>query len=138
MVSATLEFVRSIFASWERGDFSSAQWADTEIEWVIADGPTAGSWKGLAGMRESFEGMLGAWDDFRGEAQEYRQLDEERVLVLTYFRGRGKTSGLDVGHKGAELIRVHNGKVMRFVHYYDRERALADLGLSSEIGLPRS
>jgi ketosteroid isomerase-like protein len=73
--------------------------------------------------------MLGAWDDFRVEAEEYRPLDEERVLVLTRSRGRGKTSGLEVGQKAAELPHVLDGKVTRFVHYYDRERALADLGL---------
>ena len=130
MSQENVEFVRSIHAAWERGDFSSAEWAHTEIEWVIADGPTAGSWKGLDGMRESFGEMLGAWDDFRAEAEEYRSVDEERVLVLTHFRGRGKTSGLEVSQKGAELIRVRNGKVTRFVHYYDRARALEAVDLS--------
>src|SRR5437588_6163187 len=90
MSQENVEIVRSIYAAWERGDFSSAEWAHTEIEWVIADGPTAGSWKGLTGMRESFGEMLGAWDDFRAEAEEYRPVDEERVVVLTHFRGRGK------------------------------------------------
>lgn len=80
-------------------------------------------------MRESFGGMLGAWDGFRGEAEECRQLDEERVLILNQFRGRGKTSGLEIAHKGTELLRVLDGKVTSFVHYYDRERALIELGL---------
>jgi ketosteroid isomerase-like protein len=67
----------------------------------------------------------------------YRELDGERVLVLTHYSGRGKTSGLELGQvrsKGATLFHVRGGKVTRIVHYWDRERALADLGLAREAG----
>ena len=68
----------------------------------------------------------------RAEADEYRALDDERVLVLMHFSGRGKTSGLEVGDihmKGANLFHVRDGKVSRLVTYWDRERAFADVGL---------
>jgi ketosteroid isomerase-like protein len=137
VASANVDFVRSLFAVWERGDFSSAEWAHPEIEYVVVDGPAPGSWTGLAGLAEGIREWLSAWEDFRIEAEEFRELDSERVLVLNRRRGRGKTSGLDLGKvqtKGAVLFHIRDGKVTRQVVYFDRERALADLGLAPEAG----
>jgi ketosteroid isomerase-like protein len=139
-VSANLDLVRSIYAPWERGDFSSAEWAHAEIEWVVADGPAPGSWKGLAGMAEAMRDFFGAWEEWRGEAGEYRELDGERVLVLVRYGGRGKLSGLEVGQmraEGASLFHCRDGKVTRFVAYLDRDHALAELGLAPEGGSQR-
>ena len=92
--SANLDLVRSIYAEWERGDFTSAEWAHPEIEYVWAEGPSPGSWKGVAAAGEGFRGWTSAWEGFRIEAHEYHELDGERVLVLARFSGRGKRSGL--------------------------------------------
>jgi ketosteroid isomerase-like protein len=134
-MSANLDLVRSIYAAWERGDFSSAEWADPEIEYVIADGPSPGRWTGLTGMSEGQRDFLGAWEDLRVEAEEYRELDGERVLVLAHNTGRGKASGLELGQmqtRGAVLFHLRSGTVIRVAAYFDRERALADLGLARE------
>ncbi|HVS29637.1 MAG TPA: nuclear transport factor 2 family protein [Solirubrobacteraceae bacterium] len=132
-----MELVRSIYAAWERGDFSSAEWAHPEIEFVVADGPSPGSWTGLAAMAGSMRELLSTSKEYRTEGDEYRELDGERVLVLTHRSGRGKASGLELGQmrsKGASLFHVRGGKVTRLVAYLDRERALADLGLAPEAG----
>jgi ketosteroid isomerase-like protein len=135
--SANLDLVRSIYAAWERGNYASVEWADPEIEYVFADGPAPARWTGLDGMSEGWRDWLSAWEDFRVEADEYRELDAERVLVLVRSTGRGRTSGLDVGEMrtmGATLFHIRGGKVTRFVAYWDRSRAFADLGLTSDTG----
>ena len=141
MPSANLELVRSIYAAWERGDFSSAEWAHPEIEFVRADGPSPGSWTGLAGMAEAWRDWLSAWEGACVVADGYRELDQSRVLVLARFTGRGKTSGLgleEMWAKGASLFHVRDGKVTRFVGYLDRDRAFADLGIDPEGRSPDS
>jgi ketosteroid isomerase-like protein len=141
MASADFNLVRSIFAAWERGDFSSAEWAHPEIEFVITGGPVEGSWTGRAAMAEGFRHFLNAWDVLRLEADEYCEVDDERVLVVIRLRGRGKTSGLELRQipgRGAGLFHLRHGKVTRYVIYWDYERARADLGLAPEGGSAQS
>ena len=132
-MSANLDLVRSIYAAWERGEFGSPEWLHPEIEFVIADGPDPGSWTGLAEMAEGWNDFLDAWEGFRAEAEEYREIDGERVLVLAQNSGRGKTSGLELGQvltRPANLFHIREGSVVKFVIYWDRDRAFADLGLA--------
>jgi hypothetical protein len=132
--------VRSIRSAWDRGDFfesgdlfsSVVEWAHPEIECVFADTPDSGTSFGVPDMVRRLREFLGAWEGWRVEADEYRALDDERVLVLTHPRGRGKASGVDIGAKGAELFQIREGKVTKLVLYGDRDRALADLGLARE------
>jgi hypothetical protein len=140
-VSANLDLVRSIYADWGRGNFSSVEWAGPEIEYVFTDGPALGSWTGLARMAEAARDWVSAWKDRHAEAEEYRELDDERVLMLSRRGGRGKTSGLEIERvqsKGAAVWQARDSKVTRLVIYWDRDRALADLGLPSEGGTANS
>lgn len=126
--------MRSIYAAWERGDFGETHWADPAIDCqFIGDTPSAGPARGLEGMARAWREWLSAWQEFHVQADEHRELDEERVLVLVRFAGRGKTSGLEIGQmwtKGACVFQIRNGKVTRLLLYTDHERALDDLGLS--------
>jgi len=132
MPSANLELVRSISAAWERGDYGSTKWAHSDIEFASVGGPSAVSRIGPAGMAERWREFLSAWEYYRPEVSEYREIDDARVLVLVQLRARGKTSGVDVRTKGAHLFHVRSGKITTIVFYWDRERAFADLGLSPE------
>jgi ketosteroid isomerase-like protein len=139
MESANLDLVRSICAGWERGDFSSAEWAHPQITYVRVGEFLPGTWTGLAGLADGARETINVFDHIRFVVDEYRELDDERILVLEHRSGRGKQSGLEIGQleaQGAHLFHVRDGKVTRLVHYGDRERVLADLGLSLEPGDP--
>jgi hypothetical protein len=128
-MSANLDLVRSIFADWERGEFGRADWADPQIEFVIVGGPTEGSWHGVAEIARAMREFLGAWKGYRVEAEEYRELDDDRVLVLTHDMAQGRTSGVDTLQMRAYGLHLQGDKVTRLAIYWDRDRALADLGL---------
>jgi ketosteroid isomerase-like protein len=133
-VSANLNLVRSIYADWERGDFSRSDCADPDIEFVLADGPEPGQWKGVAAMAKAWSERLSPFDDYRTTGHDYRVLDEERILVVVAHTGRGKSSGLDVADLGdpgqpAAVFHLRDERVTRLVVYTSHERAFADLGL---------
>src|SRR2546427_12656787 len=114
-MSENLDLVRSIYAAWERGDSSSAEWAHPETEVVIPDGPDPGRWEGLAGMVEGERKFLSSWEGLRTVADEDREVDGERVLVLTHMSGRGKASGVELGQvsagRSAVLFHIRDRKV---------------------------
>jgi ketosteroid isomerase-like protein len=138
MSQENVELVRSIYAAWERGYFGETHWVDPGIDCrFIGDTPAAGTSKGLDGMASAWREWLSAWEEFHVEADEFRELDEERVLVLARFAGRGKTSGLEIGQvwtKAASVFQVREGKVTKLLLYTDYRRALADLDPSERDG----
>jgi ketosteroid isomerase-like protein len=130
MTAANLDLVRAIYESWESGDFSrTAAWAHPEIECVSFGGPIAGAFTGPAAIDEGWRIVLDSLDDARPTAQQYRDIDDERILVLACLRGREKGSGAAVEQPRANLFRIRDGKVVRLIFYWDRGRAYADLGL---------
>ena len=131
-MSENLDLVRSILADWQRADFRSVAWADPEIEYVLIGGPEPGKWDGVGEMTRSVRSYMSAWEDDRITAEEFRELDEERVLVLVRLSGRGKVSGLEIRDteaRGAEVWEIRDGRVVSLLMYWDRDQALADLGL---------
>jgi ketosteroid isomerase-like protein len=130
-VSANLDLVRSIYADWERRDFSHADWAHSDIEFVRKVELDPERAEGIAGMAKMWRRRAG-WDEFpTRKAEEYRELDQSRVLVTGRMSGRGKASGAEVEREFADVFELREGRVARLTIYHDRDRALADLGLEA-------
>ena len=80
------------------------------------------------GLRE----ILNTYEGMGAVADEYREIGADQIIVLAHPVGRAKASGLSIElmqAKGAQLFHLRDGKVTRLVHYWARDRALADLGL---------
>lgn len=72
---------------------------------------------------------LGAWDDWREEIEEVRDLDSQ-VLLVTNQRGRGRGSGVDWEHRFWMLFEIQAGRITRWTIYDDAQEALEAAGLS--------
>jgi hypothetical protein len=100
----------------------------------MVGGPDPGIWTGVTGMAEGWFKFLEAWDDLHVEADDQRELDQTRVLALIRRSGTGHMSGMAVAQMqslAADVFHVLDGKVIQLVHYWERDRALQDLGLEA-------
>jgi hypothetical protein len=68
-------------------------------------------------------------------AEDFRELDDERVLVLVRLIARGVASGFELDNvraHAAVVFHVRDGRVRKLVMSGDREQMLADLGLAPQ------
>ena len=129
-MSGNVELARSICSAWERGDWSTTDWADPEIEFVIADGPDPRSVTGIQQMAQTWREFLATFSDYATAGEEFTELDGGRVLVLLKAHGTGKASGADlVANRAATVMDIRDGTVARLAIYFDRRNALRDLSL---------
>ena len=71
---------------------------------------------------------MGAWDEWREEIEEIRDLGS-RVLVCSTQYGRSKGTGIEVETRYAVLYEVHGGKIIRMALHSTRAEALEAAGL---------
>jgi hypothetical protein len=132
-VSENVDLVRSIYADWERGDWSRAAWADPRIEFVIADGPEPTRSTGIAAMAAIWSNRQDVYDEIHVVAEEFRELDDGRVVVLVRNSGRANKSGIAMEQLGdtraAAVFEIDRARVTSLALYWEWRRALADLGL---------
>jgi hypothetical protein len=82
-----------------------------------------GTWTGLAAVTKALGAFISGFEEVRTLADEYRLLDDERVLVATQFSARGGGSGLALTGKGVILFHIREGKVTRIVRYWEPDCA---------------
>jgi ketosteroid isomerase-like protein len=128
MSGENVEIVRSILSNWKRGDYSSVDWADPDIEFIA---PPDIETRGLHEMARRWREFLEAWDHFATMPERFIDAGDDRVLALVRFEGRGRASGTPTTNfSGGQLFTMRGGKVMRLVLYSTRADALEAAGMS--------
>jgi ketosteroid isomerase-like protein len=121
---------RLIDAFNEREQERFAAMTTHDFEWTTSMMAIEGEvfW-GREGIDTYFEHMREIWDDFRGFADDCRDLGD-RVLWLGRLEGRGRGSGVPVSTPLDILFDIRGERISRMHSYLDHDEALRAAGLT--------
>lgn len=127
--------VRRLIAAFNEGGFS----ADISLAFFAADAvfeeppeqPAPRVVQGRDQVRELFNQFDEAWDSHQSQPEDIRSIDDERVLLLSLERFRGR-DGIEVEQPSATIFTLRRGEVVRMQSFWDRARALDLAGLADE------
>ena len=129
MSQENVEVVRRVYEEWSRGDFSSGDVFDPDVEFDMVDWPGQDRSRGIDEMRQAWRASLSAWEDFRAEPTGFIE-NGAHVVVPTHVTARGRGSGAAVTAETATVWTLDSGKVIRLALHWDAAAALEAGGLS--------
>ena len=111
------------------GAVTAELFADEVVFHEPPEQPAPRSARGRAELRRLFGEFDAAWVEHKTEPQEFRALDDERVLVFSveWFKGR---DGIAIDARAAAIFTVRDGKIVEWRAYWDRQSGLEAAGLS--------
>ena len=93
---------------------------------AAAEGRT---YKGLQGLREWATTVDSAFDDFRSELIEFREVDDERALVVLRNTGKATASRIPIDVRSGQVWTWREGLMWRNDVYRDVREAYAAVGM---------
>ena len=124
MSEANVELVKRMLALFHAGNGEGALACFSED--VVAEAPGRPDVTGGLG-REALGKLIGgwvsAWEDWREEIDEVRDLGD-RVMVVSTQRGRGKGTGIEVAYQYAALYTIRGGEISEMGLYGGPDEAL--------------
>jgi ketosteroid isomerase-like protein len=129
VTETNVEVTRRGLEAYNAGDVEAiVATVDAEVELIpmrsLLDGRP---YYGHDGIRKFLADMAEEWDEIRIEADEIRDLGDDRVLVLGRFHGKGKASGMEVEAPAAWLSVMRDGKTVLMRAYSSQDEALRAL-----------
>ena len=129
MSRESVELIQRMYEAFYRGDFDGAlAYYDPEVEVDASMRVDEGIGHGRDAVYAMVARWLGAWDEWREEIEEMRDLGGQ-VLVVSKQRGRAKGSGIEVETRYAVLYEIRDGKITRLAIYSKPAEALEAAGL---------
>jgi ketosteroid isomerase-like protein len=126
-----IDIVRGLLEAFNRGDMPGfLELCDPSIEWDLArrliDPATH---YGREGVEEFFEQQREAWEEAPRMEIEDLMAAGDQVVAYVRVHGRGKSSGVAVDARIAQVWTIRSEKAIRMEYYGDRAQALNAVGL---------
>src|SRR4029453_8015362 len=131
MSQENVEIVRRTVAGVAVGDWQGVfeTW-DPQIEWHFErEGVISGVHRGREQVRAALTSFVTEWEDFTVEIEKLIAADDERVVAFVHLTGRGRSSGLPLDFREANIFTIREGRIVSVREHFDREQALEAVGL---------
>jgi ketosteroid isomerase-like protein len=128
-----LALLHGMLEKWGQGEFWDAEPYAEDVVFVRS-GPDGGEYHGIEGLTAAWRDFLGAWEDFRIQAEGVVSGEAGMYVLLLRLQGRGKVSGVSIDAEVANVIRMQEGRVVRLEMWWDREGALSSAGVREDAG----
>jgi len=131
MSQENVELVKRFIGAFNERELETfAAMTTPDFEWTTSMMAVEGEvFHGREGIDTYFERMREVWDEFRGFAEDYRDLGE-RVLWIGQLVGRGRGSGVSVSAPLAIVFDVRGESISRMHSYLSHDEALRATGLA--------
>src|SRR5947208_13182523 len=133
MSQENVKVVRRGLEAWQRDDLDTwLSTLDPAVEWHTAlerlVGGVGSFYRGIDGMREFWTAYRTELEDFRIEAEELRDVGDDRVLGLGHLWWRGPASGIELDSPVGLVFTLRNGRIIRSMDYLSHQKALGAVG----------
>ena len=128
MAEAAYEAVRRFSDAITRGDLEAALLVcDPEIVFHSVLGISGRAYIGHDGIREYWEDVASAWEQWRFDVEQVEEGDDGRVAIVLTMHARGKESGAPLVERTAHVWTVRDGRLLHNEPFRDPELALRAL-----------
>jgi ketosteroid isomerase-like protein len=126
-----LNALQRVYRAWAEGDVrGDTSIYDPHIVYLSQPGdPDRGPHLGLGATGEYYRDFLASWDDWRIEADEYREVGDS-IVVRARRTGIGKGSRVPVEDEVFHVWSFRGGKVIRMEVFRNEAEALEAVGLT--------
>jgi len=127
-----VDLTKRVIDAFNRRDVEGiVECVNSDIEWFPAMSLTLGgkALRGREGIESYVREVSDTWEEYRVVGQDFRDLGDDRVLVLSRVEGRGAGSGGLVDAEMGQAYDLRDRKISRVRTYLDHGEALKAVGL---------
>lgn len=131
MPPVNVDIYREAIEAVNRGDIDAGlRFIDPDVTFEPLRSPVQGAYSGHGGFRKWWADTVEAFESFRIDHTDIRDLGDDRVLAIGTLHVRGRGSGIETDVPTAAIASFRRGRLVAFKDYADRDAALKAAGLS--------